>query len=116
MFSLSRLLIINTFGNKYLRQRLFKLKDNNGTQLNGYTLVLNTISMGLKRRFLTVRRMKFWNSFPNKEVGARNINYFKMEPDLLMERDDRIGVILELEIKCGLRFQLLVLFVYTSGG
>lgn len=55
---------------KYLGNReeeRFKLKRNTGPKTKVYKQVISNCILGIKRAFLTIRRLKFWNSHPSRE-------------------------------------------------
>uniref|UniRef100_A0A452HYE6 Reverse transcriptase domain-containing protein n=1 Tax=Gopherus agassizii TaxID=38772 RepID=A0A452HYE6_9SAUR len=69
---------------KYIRginiregEELFKLSTNVDTRTNGYKLDTRKFRLEIRRRFLTIRGVKFWNSLPRGVVGAKDISGFK---------------------------------------
>lgn len=55
---------------KYFRDReeeRFKLKSNTGTKTKVYKLVTSNCILGIKQSFLTIIRLKFWNSHPSRK-------------------------------------------------
>ncbi|CAM5123271.1 unnamed protein product, partial [Eretmochelys imbricata] len=58
---------------KYIRgintgegEELFKLSTIVDTRTNGYKLAIGKFRLEIRRRFLTIRRVKFWNSLPRE--------------------------------------------------
>ncbi|CAM5120564.1 unnamed protein product [Natator depressus] len=77
---------------KYIREintgegeELFKLSTNVDTRTNGYKLVIGKFRLEIRRRFLTIRGVKFWNSLPREAVGAKDLSAFKIKLDTFME-------------------------------
>lgn len=74
---------------KYVREtntkkkdELFKLKYNAGTSTNGYKLALNKFRQEIRRRFLAIIVVKFWNSFPIRVMETQNVTAFKISISL----------------------------------
>ncbi|CAM5134524.1 unnamed protein product [Natator depressus] len=77
---------------KYIRgintregEELFKLSTNVDTRTNGYEPAIGKFRLEIRLRFLTIRRVKFWNSLPRGAVGAKDISGFKTKLDKFME-------------------------------
>ncbi|CAM4513742.1 unnamed protein product [Caretta caretta] len=77
---------------KYIRgintregEELFKLSTNVDTRTNGYKLATRKFRLEIRRRFLTIRGVKFWNSLPREVVGAKDLSCFKIKLDKFME-------------------------------
>ncbi|CAM4321681.1 unnamed protein product [Lepidochelys kempii] len=77
---------------KYIRgintregEELFKLSTNVDTRTNGYKLATRKFRLEIRRRFLTIRGVKFWNSLPRDVVGAKDLSCFKIKLDKFME-------------------------------
>ncbi|CAM5110189.1 unnamed protein product [Natator depressus] len=77
---------------KYIRgintregEELFKLSTNVDTRTNGYKLATRKFRLEIRRRFLTIRGVKFWNSLPREAVGAKDLSGFKIKLDKFME-------------------------------
>ncbi|CAM4707266.1 unnamed protein product [Lepidochelys kempii] len=77
---------------KYIRgintgegEELFKLSTNVDTKPNGYKLVIGKFRLEIRRRFLTIRGVKFWNSLPREAVGAKDLSGFKIKLNKFME-------------------------------
>ncbi|CAM5164461.1 unnamed protein product [Natator depressus] len=71
---------------KYIRgintregEEFFKLSTNVDTRTNGYKLVIGKFRLEVRRRFLTIRGVKFWNSLLREAVGAKDLSGFKIE-------------------------------------
>ncbi|CAM5107583.1 unnamed protein product [Eretmochelys imbricata] len=77
---------------KYIRgintgegEELFKLGTNVDTRTNGYKLATRKFRLEIRRRFLTIRGVKFWNSLPREAGGAKDLSGFKIKLDKFME-------------------------------
>ncbi|CAM4671246.1 unnamed protein product [Caretta caretta] len=77
---------------KYIRgintgegEELFKLSTSVDTRTNGYKLVIGKLRLEIRRRFLTIRGVKFWSSLPREAVGAKDLSGFKIKLDKFME-------------------------------
>ncbi|CAM5110902.1 unnamed protein product [Natator depressus] len=77
---------------KYIRgintrvgEELFKLSTDVDTRTNGYKLANGKFRLEIRRRFLTTRGVKFWNSLPREAVGAKDLSGFKIRLDKFME-------------------------------
>ncbi|CAM4567481.1 unnamed protein product [Lepidochelys kempii] len=77
---------------KYIRgintgegEELFKLSTNVDTRTNGYKLVIGKFRLEIRRRFLTIRGVKSWNSLPREAVGAKDLSGFKIKLNKFME-------------------------------
>ncbi|CAM4556029.1 unnamed protein product [Caretta caretta] len=77
---------------KYIRgintregEELFKLSTNVDTRINGYKLSTRKFRLEIRRRFPTIRGVKFWNSLPREAVGAKDLSGFKIKLDKFME-------------------------------
>ncbi|CAM5091879.1 unnamed protein product [Eretmochelys imbricata] len=66
-------------------EELFKLSTNVDTRTNGYKLATRKFRLEIRRRFLTIRGVKFWNSLPREVVGAKDLSCFKIKLDKFME-------------------------------
>lgn len=51
-------------GRANTREELFKLKGNVGTRTNEYELSMNKFKMEIRKRFISMRKLKFWNKLP----------------------------------------------------
>uniref|UniRef100_A0A8C3F2F9 Reverse transcriptase domain-containing protein n=1 Tax=Chrysemys picta bellii TaxID=8478 RepID=A0A8C3F2F9_CHRPI len=70
---------------KYIRgintregEELFQLSTNVDTRTNGYKLAVGKFRLEIRRRFLTIRGVKYWNSLPRETVGAKDLSGFKI--------------------------------------
>ncbi|CAM4557273.1 unnamed protein product [Caretta caretta] len=77
---------------KYIRgintgegEELFKLSTNVDTRTNGYKLATRKFRLDIRRRFLTIRGVKFWNSLLREAVGAKDPSGFKIKLNKFME-------------------------------
>ncbi|CAM5108569.1 unnamed protein product [Natator depressus] len=77
---------------KYIRgintgegEELFKLSTKVDTRTNGYNLVIGKFRLDIRRRFLTIRGVKFWNSLPREAVGSKDLSGFKIKLNKFME-------------------------------
>ncbi|CAM5112173.1 unnamed protein product [Natator depressus] len=77
---------------KYIRgintgegEELFKLSTNVDTRTNGYKLATRKFRLEIRRRFLTIRGVKFWNCLPREAVGAKDLSGFKIKLNKFME-------------------------------
>ncbi|CAM5140517.1 unnamed protein product [Natator depressus] len=77
---------------KYIRginigegEELFKLSTSVDTRTNGYKLATRKFRLEIRRRFLTIRGVKFWNSLPREAVGAKDLSGSKIKLDKFME-------------------------------
>lgn len=52
-----------------------KINDN-GTKTNGYHLAINTFILEIRRTFLNLKTVRFWNNLPIGVSGAKKSNYF----------------------------------------
>lgn len=63
---------LSSFEIKFLKKRI-KLKDSVDTRSRGDKVMMNKIRLEITR-FLTIKRMVFWNSFTIKVVRTRKPN------------------------------------------
>uniref|UniRef100_K7F000 Reverse transcriptase domain-containing protein n=1 Tax=Pelodiscus sinensis TaxID=13735 RepID=K7F000_PELSI len=77
---------------KYIRgintregEELFKFNTNVDTRTNGYKLASRKFRLEIRRRFLTIRGVKFWNGLPREVVGAKDLSGFKIKLDGFMK-------------------------------
>lgn len=56
---------INTLGTR--EEETFKLKSKTGIRTKVYKLVISKCILGIKIAFLTISRLKFWNSHPSRK-------------------------------------------------
>lgn len=57
------------------------LKENVDTRTNGSKLAMNKFRLEIRRRFLILRGVRFWNSVLVGVEGSRNSVGFNREPD-----------------------------------
>lgn len=71
------------------REELFKLKGNVGTRTNGNELAMNKFKMEIRRRFISIRTLKFSNHLP---IWLGEIlTCFKMVFDTFVKRAMQYG-------------------------
>lgn len=64
---------------------MFKLKYSVGTRTKGCKLVMNKFRLEIRRIYLALRAVNFWNSFPVEISGTEHSTFFKMTVNSLCD-------------------------------